>query len=293
MRFTRPYNFPMSNPSRSSLSRREFMVTLLATGFALATRPVSAQTITTDSNALVTREVGIPVADGEIPAFLAYPDQGGNFPVVLVVQEIFGVHEHIRDVCRRLAKLGYLAAAPELFARQGNVSSMTDISEIMSKVVSRVPDVQVMADLDATASWIGRQTHGDTGRLAITGFCWGGRITWLYCAHNPQVKAGIAWYGKLAGSPSELQPSHPVDIASGLKVPVLGLYGGHDTSIPPDGIAPMKKLLAAGDSHSDIRVYADAPHAFFADYRASYRKEAAEDGWKRLQEWLSNHGMSE
>jgi carboxymethylenebutenolidase len=267
------------------------MVTLLATGFALAVRPVSAQTITTDSNALVAKEIKIPVADGEMPAYLASPSEGGGFPVVLVIQEIFGVHEHIKDVCRRLAKLGYLAVAPELFARQGDVSNMTDINEIIAQVVNKVPDAQVMADLDATVNWVGKHTKGDTGHLAITGFCWGGRITWLYCAHNSQVKAGVAWYGKLTGTNSDLQPAHPIDIASQLKVPVLGLYGGKDNGIPLDSIEGMKKLLATSDSHSEIQVYADAPHAFFADYRPSYRKEAAEDGWKRLQEWLASHGM--
>lgn len=281
----------MTNSHPSSLSRRDFIVTLLATGFALAVRPVSAQTIITDSDALVAKEVKIPVADGEIPAYLAHPAEGSGFPIVLVIQEIFGVHEHIKDVCRRLAKLGYLAVAPELFARQGDVSSMTDINEIIAKVVSKVPDAQVMADLDATVNWVGKHSKGDTNHLAITGFCWGGRITWLYCAHNPQLKAGVAWYGKLTGPASELQPTHPIDIASQLKVPVLGLYGGKDNSIPPDSIERMKKLLSTGDSRSDIQVYADAPHAFFADYRSSYRKEAAEDGWRRLQNWLATHGM--
>lgn len=267
------------------------MATLLATGFALAVRPVSAQTITTDSDSLLAQEVKIPVADGEMPAYLAHPVEGSSFPVVLVVQEIFGVHEHIKDVCRRLAKLGYLAVAPELFARQGDVSSMTDINEIITKVVNKVPDAQVMADLDATINWVGKYSKGDVSHLAITGFCWGGRITWLYCAHNPQVKAGVAWYGKLTGTASEMQPTHPVDIASQLKVPVLGLYGGKDNSISLDSVERMKKLLANGDSRSDIQVYADAPHAFFADYRPSYNKQAAEDGWKRLQDWLASHGM--
>jgi carboxymethylenebutenolidase len=281
----------MNTSYPSSLSRRDFMVTLLATGFALAVRPVSAQTITTNSNALIVKEVKIPVADGEIPAYLAYPAEDGDFPVILVVHEIFGVHEHIKDVCRRLAKLGYLAVAPELFARQGDVSTMTDINEIIAKVVSKVPDAQVLADLDATVNWVGKHSKGDVNHLAVTGFCWGGRITWLYCAHNPQLKAGIAWYGKLTGPTSELQPTHPIDIASQLKVPVLGLYGGKDNSIPLDSVERMKKLLANGDSRSDIHVYADAGHAFFADYRPSYHKESAENGWKRLQDWLASHGM--
>ncbi|PKO53910.1 MAG: carboxymethylenebutenolidase [Betaproteobacteria bacterium HGW-Betaproteobacteria-20] len=279
----------MTISNKSPISRRDFMVTLLATGFALSVRPISAKTITTDSNALVSMEIKIPVADGEIPAYLAYPEKGSDLPVVLVVQEIFGVHEHIKDVCRRLAKLGYLAIAPELFARQGDVSSMTDIKEIISKVVSKVPDTQVMADLDATVNWVSNHTKGDTSHLAITGFCWGGRITWLYCAHNPQIKAGIAWYGKLTGPTSELQTTHPIDIAPQLKVPVLGLYGGKDNGIPLDSVEKMKTLLAAGDSQSNIQVYPEASHAFFADYRLSYNKEAAEDGWKKLQDWLTKH----
>lgn len=267
------------------------MVTLLATGFAMAVRPVSAQTITTDSNTLIAKEIKIPVIDGEMPAYLAHPAEGSDFPVVLVVHEIFGVHEHIKDVCRRLAKLGYLAIAPELFARQGDVSSMTDINEIIANVVSKVPDAQVMADLDATANWVGKHSKGDAGHLAITGFCWGGRIVWLYCAHNPQLKAGVAWYGKLTGINSDLQPTHPIDIASQLNVPVLGLYGGKDQGIPLESVELMRKSLATSDSRSEIQVYVDAPHAFFADYRPSYRKEAAENGWKRLQDWLASHGM--
>jgi carboxymethylenebutenolidase len=281
----------MKRPSAPALTRREFIVTLLASGFALAVRPVTAQTIATDSDDLLTREVKIPVPDGEIPAYLAQPAEGGKFPVVLVVQEIFGVHEHIRDVCRRLAKLGYLAIAPELFARQGDVSKMSDINQILAEVVSKVPDAQVMSDLDATAAWVGGNTQGDTRHMAITGFCWGGRITWLYAAHNPHLKAGVAWYGRLAGSPTELQPSQPLDIAAQLRVPVLGLYGGQDTGIPLDTVERMQTLLAGGDSRSAIQVYADAPHAFFADYRPSYRREAAEDGWKRLQQWLAANGM--
>lgn len=280
------------NDSSQFNSRREFMASLLATGFALSVRPVSAQTILTDTSALTTREIKIPVADGVVPAYLAHPADGGDFPVALVVQEIFGVHEHIKDVCRRLAKLGYLAVAPELFARQGNVSTMTNINEIITKVVSKVPDNQVMSDLDAAVDWVGKHTKGNISHLAITGFCWGGRITWLYAAHNPKVTAGVAWYGKLTGPKTDLQPTHPIDIASQLTVPVLGLYGGQDNGIPLDTVKEMQKELANGDSQSLIQVYEDAPHAFFADYRPSYRKEAAYDGWKRMQEWLAGHGIA-
>lgn len=208
-----------------------------------------------------------------------------------MVQEIFGVHEHIKDICRRLAKLGYLAVAPELYARQGDVSKMADTQEIF-KVVSRVPDAQVMADLDAAADWAGRSGKGDLKRLGITGFCWGGRIVWLYAAHSPQLKAGVAWYGRLVGQASDLQPQHPIDVAAKLKAPVLGLYGGTDTGIPIETVERMRQGLKAAGGGSEIVVYPDAPHAFHADYRPSYRKEAAQDGWKRMLEWFQRQGVA-
>jgi carboxymethylenebutenolidase len=273
-------------------SRREFIASIvatgIATGYALAVQPVAAQTLVmTDNAGIADAMVKIPNGDFEFPAYMARPAKGKGFPVVLVVQEIFGVHEHIKDVCRRLAKLGYLAIAPELYTRQGDVSSLTDFQEIL-KIVSKVPDGQVLSDFDATVTYVAKNTPGDTERLGITGFCWGGRIVWMYCAHNPQVKAGVAWYGKLSVPATELQPRHPVDIAAKLKVPVLGLYGGADQGVPVDTIEKMKQQLALGNSGSIIQVYADTPHAFFADYRPSYRKEAAEDGWKRLQDWFAD-----
>lgn len=277
--------------ARTDFTRREFVVTALAAGFALAVRPASAQTITTDTTGLTAGEVKIPVADGEMPAYRAMPDSGGPFPVVLVVQEIFGVHEHIKDVCRRFAKLGYLAVAPELYARQGDVSKMPDTQEIFSKVVSKVPDAQVMADLDAAADWTGKSGHGDLKRLGITGFCWGGRIVWLYAAHSPRLKAGVAWYGRLVGEATALTPRYPIDLADKLKAPVLGLYGGADAGIPIDTIERMRKALQAAGSPSEIVVYPDTPHAFHADYRPSYRKEQALDGWKRLQDWFKKYGV--
>ena len=273
-------------------SRREFVVSTLATSFALAVQPVSAQTITTDSAGLSAGEVKIPAAGGEMPAYRAMPSTGKGFPVVLVVQEIFGVHEHIKDVCRRFAKLGYLAVAPELFARQGDVSKMADIQAIMSTVVAKVPDGQVMSDLDAAADWAGKTGSGNVSKLGITGFCWGGRIVWLYAAHNPKVKAGVAWYGRLVGQADELHPKQPVDIAPALKVPVLGLYGGQDQGIPLDTIEQMRAALTKGSSKSEIIVYPDAGHGFHADYRPSYRQKAAEDGWKRLRDWFKKHGAA-
>ncbi len=277
---------------KTEFTRREFVVTSLAAGFALAVRPVSAQTITTDSSGLVAGEVKIPVADGEIPGYRAMPDKGGPFPVVLVVQEVFGVHEHIKDICRRFGKLGYLAVAPELYARQGDVSKMANTSDIVTKVVSKVPDAQVMADLDATAAWAQKSGKGNASKLGITGFCWGGRIVWLYATHNPRLKAGVAWYGRLAGSTSELQPKNPIDLVAELQAPVLGLYGGQDQGIPPDMIERMRAALKAANNPSEIVVYPDAPHGFHADYRPSYRPEAAQDGWKRLQEWFKKHGVA-
>jgi carboxymethylenebutenolidase len=277
---------------QAGLTRRAFVMTTLATGFALAVRPVSAQTITTDATGLDAGEVKIPVPDGEIPAYRAMPATGGPFPVVLVVQEIFGVHDHIKDICRRFAKLGYLAVAPELYARQGDVSQMSDINEIVSKVVAKVPDAQVMADLDATVKWAKESGKGDVSRLGITGFCWGGRVVWLYAAHSPQLKAGVAWYGRLVGQPSELLPQHPIDVAAELKAPVLGLYGGADSGIPNDTVEQMRAALKAAGSPSEIVLYPDTPHGFFADYRQSYRKEQAEDGWKRLLAWFKKYGVA-
>ena len=276
----------------AQVTRREFVVTTLAAGFALAVQPVSAETITTDTKGLITGEVEIPTTDGQIPAYRAMPATGKSFPVVLVVQEIFGVHEYIRDICRRFAKLGHLAVAPELFARQGNVSKMPDIQEILSTVVSKVPDAQVLSDLDAAVAWADRSSKGDISKLGITGFCWGGRIVWLYAAHNPQLKAGVAWYGRLVGRANELQPKHPIDVAASLKAPVLGLYGKDDSGIPLDTVEQMRKALKAQASPSEIIVYANTPHGFHADYRPSYRKEQAEDGWKRLREWFKEHNAA-
>ncbi len=274
------------------VNRREFLMTELAAGFALAVQPVSAQTIATDSAGLTAGEVKIPTDDGQIPAYRAMPASGKSFPLVLVVQEIFGVHEHIKDVCRRLAKLGCLGIAPELYARQGDVSKIADVQEIISKVVSKVPDAQVMSDLDASVRWAEKSGHGDGNRLGITGFCWGGRVVWLYAAHNPNLKAGVAWYGRLVGEKTALQPKHPIDIAASLKAPVLGLYGGQDQGIPLATVEQMRKTLKEAGNPSEIIVYPDAPHGFHADYRPSYRKQDAEDGWKRLQAWFKKYGVA-
>lgn len=285
-----------SNQTETGISRRDFLVTGLAAGFALAVQPVSAQTkITTDEKGLIAGEVKIPVSDGEIPAYRAMPAKGKNFPTILVVQEIFGVHEWIRDVCRRFAKMGHLAIAPELYARQGDVSKMQNVQEIISKVVSKVPDAQVMADLDSTVVYA-RKNNGNAKKLSVTGFCWGGRITWLYAAHNPGVKAGGAWYGTLVPRSNQPknpnQPKAPIDVAAELKVPVLGLYGGKDKGIPLETVEAMKTELAKGKSGSEIIVYPEADHGFHADYRPSYNQAASEDAWKRLNAWFKKHGAA-
>ncbi len=274
------------------LTRRMFAVTSLATGFALSTLPVSAQTITTPADGLLAGEVKIPVGDGELPAYRAQPAGKGPFPVVLVVQEIFGVHEHIKDVCRRFARQGYLAIAPELYARQGNPAGISDIQALIKDIVNNVPDAQVMADLDSTVAWA-KANGGDTARLGVTGFCWGGRITWLYATHNPAVKAGVAWYGRLVTPGTALQPMVPVDLVQKLNAPVLGLYGGKDSGIPLEDVERMRAALkAAGKTSSDIHVYPEAPHGFYADYRPSYRPEEAADAWKRCIGWFKANNIS-
>ncbi|MGH6623503.1 MAG: dienelactone hydrolase family protein [Burkholderiaceae bacterium] len=270
------------------LSRRAFVQTSLSTGFAVSVMPVCAQTvITTDTQGLTAGEVKIPVKDGEIPAYRAMPAGKTGLPVVLVVQEVYGVHEHIRDIARRLAKRGYLAVAPELYARQGDPSKVPDSASLMKDIVSKVSDVQVMGDLDATAAWAAK--NGGGGKLGITGFCWGGRIVWMYAAHNPSVAAGVAWYGSVARAyvPGD---KTALDVVAQIKAPVLGLYGGADGGIPNDTVEKMGAALkAAGNTRSEIIIYPDTPHAFHADYRPSYRKAAAEDGWKRLTEWFAKY----
>ena len=276
---------------KEDVTRRTFMVTSLTAGFALAVQPVQAQTqITTDTNGLVAGEVKIPVKDGEIPAYRAQPTKGKNFPVALVVQEIFGVHEHIKDICRRFAKAGYLAIAPEMYARQGDVSKMA-MGDIINKVVVKVPDAQVMADLDAAVAWAGKN-GGNAKKLGITGFCWGGRVVWLYAAHNPNLKAGVAWYGRIVGNTDELHPKNAIDVAKDLKAPVLGLYGAKDTGIPLAGVDQMKAALKAANKPSEIIVYPNSGHGFHADYRPGYNKEDAQDGWAKLLAWFKKNGAA-
>jgi carboxymethylenebutenolidase len=280
-------------PTRG-FSRRDFVRTSVGGGFAAAVLPVTAQAIRTDSTGLTSGEVMIMVGDFKMPAYRAMPAGKSNLPVVLVISEIFGVHEYIADVARRFAKRGYLAIAPELFVRQGDAQSYGEIARLVAEVISKVPDAQVMGDLDATVTWA-KANGGNTAKLAVTGFCWGGRITWLYSAHNPGVTAGVAWYGRLVGAASALTPKHPVELAMALNAPMLGLYGGQDSGIPLDTVDKMKAALAAGSGaarRSEFVVYPDAPHAFHADYRPSFRKDAAGDGWKRCVAWLEAQGVA-
>jgi carboxymethylenebutenolidase len=259
--------------------------------YAAAAEPLHSTTlIRTDTSGLQVSDVHIPTATGALPAYSAAPDRPGPHPILLVVQEIFGVHEHIKDVTRRLAKLGYLAIAPELYFRQGDPSTISNIDELREKIISKVPDEQVLADLDATYAWA-RDHGGDPSRLGITGFCWGGRIVWLYAAHQPKLKAAVAWYGKLTGPKNAMQPRHPLDVATRLLAPVLGLYGGQDPSIPLEQVEELRASLRQANSASQVLVYPGAPHAFYADYRPSYRAEAAEDGWQRLKAWFAQHGL--
>jgi carboxymethylenebutenolidase len=278
-------------PDMEPENRRTHM-TKLAMGFAAAVLPIGAQTITTDANGLTAGEIQIPAADGiNIPGYRACPARGSNFPIVLVVQEIFGVHEHIKDLCRRLGKSGYCAVAPALYARQGDVSTIENIQQIISQVVSKVPDAQVMSDLDATAAWAVKNSRGNANRVAITGFCWGGRIVWLYAAHNPKLRAGAAWYGQIDPmAKNDLTPRHPIDFAGSLKAPVIGFYGGKDAGIPQSSIEKMRTALAVVNDKSQINVYPQAEHGFNADYRPSYNKAAATDAWAKMLAWFKKNG---
>lgn len=279
-------------PISDGVDRRGFLKTALGTGFAAAVLPVAAQNVVkTDSNGLTAGEITVTVNGQAVPVYRAQPAGKTNLPVVLVISEIFGVHEYIADVARRFAKLGYLALAPELFVRQGDPGAYGTIAELQKEIISKVPDAQVMTDLDAVVAWA-KANGGNTDKLGMTGFCWGGRITWLYSAHNSKVKAGVAWYGRLIGNSNELTPKNPVDIAAKLKTPVLGLYGAKDGGIPVTTVVQMQDALSKGSSNSEFVLFKDAGHAFHADYRASYVEADAKEGWKRCVEWFKTHGVS-
>lgn len=272
-------------------SRRGFVMTSLISGLTLATTAVEAQVIHTDASGLVAGEVRIPAGDGPMPGYRAMPEGQGPFPVILVIEEIFGVHDYIKDICRRLAKAGYCAVAPELYARQGDLSTMTDVKVIVRDVISKTPDAQWIADLDASAAWAVTASNGDASRLATMGWCRGGRGVWLYAAHRRDLKAGVAWYGALGGERTALQPRTADDVAGEINAPILALYGGGDTGIPvASAEAARDKARAAGKS-VDLVVYPDAPHGFHADYRPSYRREPAEDGWTRALAFFKAKGV--
>jgi carboxymethylenebutenolidase len=272
------------------LARRGVLMTGLISGFTMATQRVEAQAIHTDTTGLDAGEVQIPTTDGKLPAYYAKPARKGPFPIILVNEEIFGVHEYIKDVCRRWAKLGYLAVATEYYARVGDLSAMTDVSKIMSDVILKAPDAQYMSDLDSTAAWA-QHNDGSATRLGVMGFCRGGRQTWLYAAHNPRLKAAVAFYGPLLGTPSAIQPQTALDVAGEIKCPLLGLYGGQDTSIPVDSVRQAEAKAKAAHKIVDIVIYPDAPHGFHADYRPSYHQADAEDAWKRARTWFHRFGV--
>ena len=274
----------------AAAGRRHFVMTGLIAGLTLATTRVEAQAIHTDAAGLAAGETRLPVADGELPAYYARPEGAGPFPIVLVIEEIFGVHEYIRDICRRLAKQGYLAVAPELYARIADLSKMSDVHRIIQDVILKAPDAQVLSDLDAAASWAAAH-GGDRARLAVTGFCRGGRDVWLYAAHNPALRAAVAWYGPIAGATSTIQPRTAGDVAAELKCPLLGLYGGQDASIKVADVQAAAARARAAGQDVQIMVYPDAPHGFHADYRPSYREADAKDGWQRMLAFFAAHGV--
>ncbi len=277
------------------VNRRGFLATAVAaTGFTLASGHAIAQTaIITPAEGLLAGPVSIPVGSETIPGYRAQPAQKTGLATVLVIPEIFGVHEYIKDVCRRLAQAGYQAIAPDLFARQGDATAYTEIARLRAEIIDKVPDAQVMGDLDATAQWAAAN-GGDPARLAITGFCWGGRITWLYAQHNEKVRAGAAWYGQLRGTTDALKPAFPIDQVGKLHAPVIGAYGGKDAGISLDDVHAMQAALKTGSKAaqaSEIIVYDDAPHAFHADYRPSYREEPAKQAWARMLKWFEENGL--
>ena len=272
-------------------SRRDFVMTSLMTGFTLAVTRAAAEPIHTDSTGLDARAVEIPTADGKLPGYAACPAGAGPFPTVLVIEEIFGVHEYIKDVCRRLAKLGYLAVAPELYARIGDLSKMTDPQQIFRDVILKAPDATMLSDLDSTAAWAGAH-KGDPKRLGVVGFCRGGRDTWLYAEHNPALKAAVAFYGPVTGATSPIQPKTPLELAAGLKCPLLGLYGGKDASIRGEDVKQAAARAQAAGQTVQIETYPDAGHGFHADYRATYNKAAAEAGWLHMLTWFHTYGVA-
>jgi carboxymethylenebutenolidase len=274
------------------LSRRGFFMSAsaaTAAGYTLLAGPVRADVIRTDTNGLTVGDVKIAVSDGEMPAYFARPANVANPPVILVAMEIFGLHEYIKDVTRRLAKLGAFAVAPDYYFRKGDLTKITEMKDLFP-IVNAKPDTELFSDLDATVAWAKAQ-GGDTNRLGIMGFCRGGRTVWLYSTHNPNLKAGVAFYGSLADPHTEAMPKNALDLAAEVKEPVLGLYGGADTGISVDQVEKMKAELKEAGKTAEFKIYPDAPHGFHADYRPSYRKEAAEDAWQQLEAWFRKYNV--
>lgn len=277
------------------ITRRAFAATGLVAGFTLATGPLNAATIITDANGLDAGEVSVPVADGKIPAYRAKPSGKTNLPMILVVQEVFGVHEHIKDICRRLAHRGYYAVAPSLYARYGDPGKydMDHLQGLFTDIVSKVPDKEVMSDLDSTVAFAGGD-GANSAKLGITGFCWGGRIVWLYAAHNPALKAAVAFYGQIRGPQpaNPIRPLYPLDLVAQMHAPVMGFYGGLDKNIPVSDVEAMRAALAqAGKLDCRLEVFMDAQHGFIADYRASYNEADAKDAWTQLLAWMKKNGV--
>jgi carboxymethylenebutenolidase len=266
-------------------------MTSLITGFTLAVQRAEAAAIHTDNAGLTEGEISVHTLNGNIPAYRAQPDRpAGTFPIVLVIEEIFGVHEYIKDVCRRLAKLGYMAIAPELYARLGDLSKMTDPQQIFQDIILKAPDDTMLTDLDRTSAWA-LAHHGDTDRLGVIGFCRGGRDTWLYAEHNPYLKAAVAFYGPVAGPTSDIQPKTPLDLARELKCPLLGLYGGADDSINIEDVRRAAAIAKTVGQTVKVEVFPGAPHGFHADYRTTYHQQAAEKAWADMLDWLRKYGV--
>lgn len=278
--------------NNQTITRRAFAATSLVAGFTLAAGPLRAGAIVTDANGLVAGQVNVPVSDGTIPAYRARPAAGMHWPVVVVTQEIFGIHEHIKDICRRFAKLGCYAIAPSLYARYGDPGQYTDLHKLVADIVSKVPDAEVMSDLDAAVKFAGSE-GADAARLSIVGFCWGGHIVWLYAAHNPALKAAAAFYGQLRApvKRNPLRPLYPLDLVSKIDAPVIAFYGGKDEGIPVADVEAMRAALAAAKKRDwHIDVFMDAGHGFFADYRPSYNEADAKLAWSRTLDWFRRHG---
>lgn len=282
----------MTQRNDNCWSRRHFINTSIGMGYALAVMPIWASAISTPSSKLDCSDLKIPIGKDTIPAYFAQPQNKGRHPCVIVIHEIFGVHEYIRDVCRRLAKEGYCVIAPDLFSRYGDASKLNNIKELIQNIVSKTSQAEIYTDLDAVVTWLESHPGADSTRIGMTGFCWGGNITWMYAAHNSKLKAGVAWYGRLKGDTNPKQPKFPIDIAQDLNVPVLGLYGGKDEGIPIASVEEMRLALNKGKSQSQIIVYPEAGHAFHADYRPSFVESAAKKGWQELIQWFQKHGLA-